>query len=100
MVPTILTEDELRLALRSLPAWTLENNRLHVEYKFRDFVEAFGFLVQVALAAEAVNHHPEWSNVYNRVRIDLTTHEAGGVTQRDIDLARRVDATAATFSRR
>ena len=58
---------------------------------FADFVEAFGFMTRVALLAETANHHPEWSNVYNRVEIDLTTHDAGGITERDFKLAQRIN---------
>ena len=61
------------------------------EYVFQDFNRAFAFMTQVALAAEKADHHPEWSNVYNKVRVTLTTHDAGGVTQKDLDLARFAD---------
>ena len=77
--------DTLGSALKSLPAWSLE-------CLFENFVEAFGFMTSVALLAERANHHPEWRNVYNRVQIELTTHEAGGLTGRDIELAREIDA--------
>jgi len=93
-----LTADEIETAIRSLSGWSLRDGKLHKEVKLKNFVQAFGFMSQVALVAESMNHHPEWSNVYNRVRIDLTTHEAGGITERDIDLARRIDAIAAAFA--
>jgi len=93
-----LTADEIKTAIRSLSGWSLRDGKLHKEVKLKNFVQAFGFMSQVALVAESMNHHPEWSNVYNRVRIDLTTHEAGGITERDIDLARRIDAIAAAFA--
>jgi 4a-hydroxytetrahydrobiopterin dehydratase len=64
------------------------NGKLHREFVFKDFVQAFGFMVQAALLAERADHHPEWFNVYKTVIVDLTTHEAGGITQRDFDLAR------------
>jgi len=67
--------------------WTLRDNKLHREYQFKNFVEAFGFMTQAAAIAELHNHHPEWCNVYNKVVIDLTTHEAGGITVRDFTLA-------------
>ena len=78
----------------STPAnWTREDKRDAItrEYVFKDFNRAFAFMTQVALAAEKADHHPEWSNVYNKVRVTLTTHDAGGVTQKDLDLARFAD---------
>ncbi len=75
-----------------LPAWSLVNGKLHRELRFADFSEAFGFMARVALAAEQLNHHPEWSNVWNRVVIDLTTHDTGGLSNLDVELARRIDA--------
>ncbi len=80
-------------ALRKLPGWTLTRESAAIErrFDFDDFVGAFGFMTKVALLAEAANHHPEWSNVYARVDIALTTHDAGELTQRDIDLALAID---------
>ena len=74
---------------------TLVAGKLHRELRFPDFVRAFGFMTSVALVAESMNHHPEWSNVYGRVTIDLTTHDAGGITALDLELARRIYALAA-----
>ena len=71
--------------------WKEENNRLVRTFKFSDFKEAFGFMTRVAFIAEKMDHHPTWSNVYNSVTIELTTHDAGGVTELDIQLAQRVD---------
>jgi len=65
--------------------------KLHKEFRFPDFVDAFGFMTRVALIAEGMNHHPGWSNVWNRVVIDLTTHDAGGITEKDFQLAEKVD---------
>jgi 4a-hydroxytetrahydrobiopterin dehydratase len=81
---------------QKLPApsgWKREENRDAItrEYLFKDFNRAFAFMTQVALAAEKADHHPEWSNVYNKVRVTLSTHDAGGVTQKDLDLARFAD---------
>jgi 4a-hydroxytetrahydrobiopterin dehydratase len=81
---------------RKLPTpegWKREEQRdaIQREYVFKDFNRAFAFMTQVALAAEKADHHPEWSNVYNKVRVTLTTHDAGGVTQKDLDLARFAD---------
>ena len=77
--------------LTEVPQWKVVEGKLHREFRFTNFVEAFGFMAQVALLAERRDHHPEWSNVYNRVAIDLTTHDAGGLTALDFDLARAVD---------
>lgn len=72
--------------------WTEENNRLKKTFKFKDFQEAFAFMTRVAFLAEAQGHHPNWSNVYNSVTIELTTHDAGNiVTQKDWDLASAID---------
>jgi len=79
--------------LATLPDWTYDERRGAItrELIFADFTQAFGFMTQVALVAEKRDHHPEWENVYNKVRITLTTHDADGLTQRDIDLARYID---------
>ena len=88
---TKLSESEIRSALRELSEWTVLNGKLHREYKFADFVHAFGFMTSAALVAEAMGHHPEWSNVYNRLTIDLTTHDADGISAKDIELARKLN---------
>jgi len=87
--------------LAALPQWQYDEARGAItrEFRFADFAQAFAFMTQIALAAEQRNHHPEWSNVYNRVRITLTTHDAGGLTQRDIDLAGVADQAYARFER-
>jgi 4a-hydroxytetrahydrobiopterin dehydratase len=84
---------ELGRVLQNLPGWRLVEGREAIarSYCFEDFSEAFGFMVRVALLAESANHHPEWSNVYNRVDVVLSTHDAGAVTERDIALARSMD---------
>ena len=82
--------------LAGLDDWTrTERDSLVREFRFGSFVEAFGFMTEVAIEAEKLNHHPEWSNVYNRVTIELTTHDAGGLTDLDARLAARIDAAAA-----
>lgn len=86
---------ELKEALASVPGWSVVDGKLHKEYKFADFIHAFGFMATAALAIEKMNHHPEWFNVYNRVTIDLTTHDAGGITSKDTDLAKLLDEIAA-----
>ena len=89
-----LSEDEVRSALADLPEWSVLEGKLHREYKFRDFSYAFGFMATAATGIEKKNHHPEWSNVYGRVTVDLTTHDAGGITALDVDLARMLDEIA------
>ena len=74
-----------------LPNWRVQEERLHRDLQFKSFVEAFGFMTQVALLAESKNHHPNWSNVYNRVSIDLTTHDLGGLSSLDVELATAID---------
>lgn len=89
----ILSGAERATALLGLPDWQecRDRNAITRKFQFRNFVEAFGFMTQVALVAERMDHHPEWTNVYNRVEIVLTTHDAGGVTQRDIRLAHAME---------
>lgn len=87
-----LTPEAIDAALGQLEGWQIENGKLHRELKFDDFVAAFGFMAKVALIAEQMGHHPEWFNVYNRLVIDLTTHDAGGLSQHDVNFARRVNA--------
>ena len=89
-----LSDDEIEQALRELPGWKLDSGKLFREFVFTDFNGAFGFMARTALAAETANHHPEWFNVYNRVRVHLTTHDAGGITQHDVDLAARMNLYA------
>ena len=86
--------------LAQLPGWTVMDGKLHREYRFADFVAAFGFMSSVALAAEAMNHHPEWFNVYGTVRIDLVTHDAGGITELDFRLASRMEGIARALGAR
>ena len=86
-----LDEDEIAAGLEDIAGWTIDEGKLFREFKFPRFVEAFGFMSSVAIVAEKQNHHPEWFNVYNKVRIHLTTHEAGGITEKDFTLARSID---------
>lgn len=95
MARRLLSSQEIEAALRALPGWSLAGGKLHREFKFADFSAAFGFMTRVALAAEAADHHPDWSNVWNRVVVDLFTHDAGGVTEKDVALARRISELAA-----
>ena len=89
-----LTDAEREAALAALPEWSLRGDGLAIERKltFADFGEAFGFMTRVAIAADKADHHPEWFNVYNRVEITLTTHDAGGLSARDVKLAEAIDA--------
>lgn len=86
-----LNEEEIAASLKNLRGWSVENGKLFREFVFPRFVEAFGFMASVATIAEKQDHHPEWFNVYNKVQIHLTTHEAGGITANDIALARSID---------
>ena len=86
-----LSPDEINSRLTKLPGWELQNGKLHREFNFFDFVEAFGFMSRVALLAETAGHHPEWFNVYNTVRIGLATHDVNGISQADFDLASKIN---------
>jgi 4a-hydroxytetrahydrobiopterin dehydratase len=86
-----LTDAEIDAGLAGLPEWHLVAGKLHRELRFSDFVEAFAFMTRVALLAEKRDHHPEWSNVYAKVVIDLTTHDAGGITALDLELAAAIE---------
>ena len=92
---TALDEAEIVERLGALDGWELGDGMLHREFAFADFSEAFGFMARVALAAEKMDHHPDWSNVWNRVVIDITSHDAGGVTELCFALAAAADAAAA-----
>ena len=92
--PEKLGKDELRDAVGKLSGWSLENDKLHREFRFQDFNEAFGFMARVALIAESMEHHPEWFNVWSRVVVDLSTHDAGGVTSLDVELAKKMNDIA------
>lgn len=95
----LLDDNALATSLQSLNAsasapWTVESGKLHKSFQFRDFSEAFGFMARAALAAESMDHHPEWFNVYKTVRVDLATHDVGGITELDFALAARMEAIA------
>ncbi len=95
-----LAIDDLRSALKRLPDWKLMEGReaIHRRFQFVDFDAAFAFMTRVALLAAKMDHHPEWTNVYNKVDVTLATHDAGGVTQKDIDLATAMDGYATLMS--
>jgi len=87
MARTKLSEQEISGGLRSLGGWSVVNGNLHRVFEFQDFTQAFGFMTRVALAAEKMDHHPDWSNSWNKVTVDLCTHSAGGLTKNDLNLA-------------
>jgi 4a-hydroxytetrahydrobiopterin dehydratase len=87
-----LTDTEIESRIRALTAWKFVAGKLHREFTFASFVEAFGFMSSVSLLAERMNHHPDWSNGYNKVVIDLVSHDVKGLSQRDFDLAAAIDA--------
>lgn len=92
--PAKLNDAQIQEALAALPGWELKDGKLHREFKFADFVEAWGFMARAALYAQALDHHPEWFNVYGTVRVELNTHDAGGITKLDIELATKMNALA------
>jgi len=92
--PPALEREAIEAALRDLPGWELRDDKLHRELRFADFAAAFGFMAAAATVAAEMDHHPEWSNVYSRVTVDLVTHDAGGVTELDLQLARRMSELA------
>jgi 4a-hydroxytetrahydrobiopterin dehydratase len=93
MTLATLNDTERHLALVQLPQWTLSDDGLAIKrtFRFTDFAQAFGFMARVAIVAEKADHHPEWFNVYNRVEVTLTTHDVGGLSQRDVALAQTMD---------
>ena len=97
--PGKLAAAEIASRLAALPGWSIAGGKLHRELTFADFAQAFAFMTDVAREAEALQHHPEWFNVYNRVVIDLTTHDAGGITTLDFELARRAEDLAGRRAR-
>ena len=86
-----LSEEEVQARLDEIPGWALQDGKLHRELEFGSFIEAFGFMATVALTAEKMDHHPSWFNVYNRVIVDLNTHDVGGVSTLDFDLAATIN---------
>ena len=86
-----LSKAEIQTRLSSIPGWSVADGKLHREFTFSDFVEAFGFMASAALVAESMNHHPEWFNLYSTVRVDLNTHDAGGITELDFALASKMN---------
>jgi len=91
-----LSESQIEEALTGLDGWSLENGKLSREFKFANFIEAFGFMTRAAIEAEKMDHHPEWSNVYSKVGVQLVTHNADGITSLDVALATKMNALASS----
>src|ERR1700741_949931 len=89
-----LNETEIAEALKGLEGWSVESGKLHKQYQFKNFVDAFGFMASVALVAESMNPHPEWFNVYHKGGVDLTTHSVGAISNFDVELARMMETLA------
>lgn len=94
MSPSAVSQDALAAHLSAHPSWSIVDGKLHRELRFPSFIEAFGFMTRAALVAQSMDHHPEWSNVYGTVVIDLTTHSAGGITENDLELSNAIDELA------
>jgi 4a-hydroxytetrahydrobiopterin dehydratase len=90
-----LTDQQLEDGIATLDGWRVTEGKLFRQMEFEDFIEAFAFMTRVALVAQSMDHHPDWTNVYNRVEIHLHTHDAGGITKRDLELAARIDGLLA-----
>jgi len=88
MILTKLSDEQIQAELNDLNGWSVVNGKLHKEFEFSDFNEAFGFMTRASMHIEKMNHHPEWFNVYNKLVIDLMTHDASGITENDINLAK------------
>ncbi len=99
MVPKRLNDEEIESALADLDGWTRDGDHLVRALEFADFSVAFGFMTSIAIAAERLHHHPEWTNVYSRVEIRLTTHDAGGLSSSDFELASLIDDLARNSAR-
>ncbi len=93
-MPVKLTEHEIEDALKKLPDWQREGDTLRREFQFKNFLDAFAFMTKVAICAEKIDHHPDWSNSYNKVVISLTTHDVGGLSPRDLALAEAINREA------
>ncbi len=89
-----LSSEQISEELKNLPGWSVKEEKLHKDFEFGDFNEAFGFMTRAAMHIEKMNHHPEWFNVYNKLTVDLTTHDAGGITENDINLAKFLNSLA------
>ena len=88
MVLTKISQEQIKNELKNMSGWTVVEGKLHKEFQFDDFNQAFGFMTRAAMHIEKINHHPEWFNVYNKLIVELTTHDAEGITENDIKLAK------------
>jgi 4a-hydroxytetrahydrobiopterin dehydratase len=98
--PEKFSDADIEQALGDVPGWRIRDGKLHREFRFRNFNQAFGFMTRAALDAETLNHHPEWSNVYATVVVDLVTHSADGITELDFILAKKMNTISDEFSKR
>ena len=89
-----LSSEQISEELKNLQGWIVKDEKLHKDFEFDTFNEAFGFMTRAAMEIEKMNHHPEWFNVYNRLSVDLTTHDAGGITNNDVQLAKILNSIA------
>ncbi len=89
-----LSQTDIDEELKNIPGWSVVNEKLHKEFQFDSFNQAFGFMTRAAMEIEKMNHHPEWFNVYNKITIELTTHDAGGITKNDVNLAKILNSLA------
>ena len=89
-----LSQSDIDEELKNLPGWSVANGKLHKEFQFESFNQAFGFMTRAAMEIEKMNHHPEWFNVYNKITVELTTHDAGGITNNDVNLAKILNSLA------
>jgi len=83
-----LSSEQISEELKNLPGWSIKEEKLHRDFEFQSFNQAFGFMTRAAMEIEKMNHHPEWFNVYNKLTVDLMTHDAGGITENDVELAK------------
>ncbi len=89
-----LSSEKISEELKNLPGWSIKDEKLHKDFEFESFNQAFGFMTRAAMEIEKMNHHPEWFNVYNKLTVDLMTHDAGGITENDIQLAKILNSLA------
>ena len=89
-----LSPEKISEELKNLPGWSIKDEKLHKDFEFESFNQAFGFMTRASMEIEKMNHHPEWFNVYNKLTVDLMTHDAGGITENDIQLAKILNSLA------
>ena len=96
LMVSLIEKNQLDSFIEKNPSWIIDNKTIKKEFKFENFIEAFGFMSKVALLSEKIDHHPDWQNIYNKVKINLTTHDKGGITTNDIKLAEAIDKSINT----